>query len=219
MPTISSSVKFLNIISTILILFILLIKPAFAYETKVDDFVNSISNKVIELVKNQSFSEEQKKQELTDLFMDSVDTYWMARFVVGSNWHKFSKDEQDLYPNTYKEFLAHSYVNKFKKYTNQKIKILKSTKRNSTKEEYVVQTEIVSQDSNNPAYRVDYFIRRKDNRFKIFDIVAEGISLINTERSDFSSILSRQSPKDLIEILQQKVKDRQSDHLQTIPAQ
>ena len=70
--------------------------------------------------------------------------------------------------------------------------------------EYLVKTEIKSE--NNKSFRIDYKIRKEsDGSYKIFDIIAEGISMITTQRSEFGSILSRNNISFLIEKLEAKV--------------
>ncbi len=128
----------------------------------------------------------------------------MARFVIGSHWREFSDIQKKQYLSIYKKFLVDSYVPKFKSYNNQKIIIEKIVGRD--KGIYVVRTDIVSEDGT--SYKVDYYIRETktllEDRYqisgypprykylhKIYDIVAEGISLITTERSDFAATLSQ----------------------------
>ncbi len=177
---------------------------AFAEEAQVRSFIEGVSDKALNLIKNKTLSEQEKYNNLSKLFEESVDTDWMARFTIASHWREFSPEQKTKYLSIYKNFLVDTYIPKFKSYNDQKIVIEKVVSRD--KGVYVVRTSIVSKDGT--SYKVDYYIRETKaplpEKFqlggrptaygythKIFDIVAEGISLITTERADFSSAISQ----------------------------
>jgi len=57
-------------------------------------------------------------------------------------------------------------------------------------------------DSDGKVINVDYKVRRyKSGRFKLVDIVAEGVSMVMTHRSEFHSVVSRDGLDVLIEKL------------------
>lgn len=183
------------------LLIILLSSNANASPDEAQNFIKSVSGKALEVIKNNQLSDDRKQKDLENLFEKSVDTAWIGKFVLGQYWRPASQDEKTEYMRFYKQFLINSYVPKFKQYTNQEIKFKKS----STEEEntYKIETEIVQPEG--PAIRVDYKVRKNtDGSFKIYDVIAEGISLITTQRSEFSSILSRSNLKELIEKLKAK---------------
>ena len=69
--------------------------------------------------------------------------------------------------------------------------------------EYFVETTI--NDSDGKAYNVSYKVKQAEKgAFKIYDITAEGVSMITTQRSEFGSILSRDGMEGLIYKLEQK---------------
>lgn len=77
---------------------------------------------------------------------------------------------------------------KFKKYNGQKIEI-KNIKPTGD-DQYIVQTDLNLDGPNSAPYNVDYRIKYVSGKFKIRDIIAEGVSMMTTQRSDFSSIVS-----------------------------
>ncbi len=187
-------------LATILALFIfcITVTSSYANDVKVREFIENVSDGALSIIKSPDLSDSDRYNKLNDLFVKSVDTEWMARFVIASHWREFSDSQKKQYLSIYKTFLVNSYVPKFESYNNQKIVINKIIARDGGV--YVVRTEITSADD--PAYKVDYYIRetktvdsytgRDKLTYKIYDIVAEGISLITTERSDFTATLSRE---------------------------
>jgi phospholipid transport system substrate-binding protein len=163
-------------------------------------FIQQVSDATLVTIGSNS-SAEQKEEKLNKLFEASVDISWMGKFVAGNYWRTAEPAQQQEYADAYKNFLIKTYVPKFKSYTNQQIKILGMESQNDG--EYLVQTEIIAEGK--PSVKVDYKLRQgAGKQYKIFDIIAEGVSLLTTERSEFSSILSRSGLGSLIEQLKMK---------------
>jgi phospholipid transport system substrate-binding protein len=164
-------------------------------------FVSTIGDTAIGIVASK-LTVEQKEAKLTKLFEDSVDTKWIAKFVLGSYGRQITPEQSNEYSELYHKFLLQSYVPKFKSYTNQKIVVLSTSKEDANN--FLVQTEIKAEGE--PTVNVDYKVRKgADGKFKIIDIVAEDVSMITTQRSEFGSILSRNGVDGLIERLKAKV--------------
>ncbi len=175
---------------------------ASSLEPDVNNFVISTSDKVITILKNKS-NDSTKENQLTEVFTNVMDIDWIARFAIGKNWQGLSVDQQNQYLANYRKYLISSYVPIFKKYNGQALNI-KGIK-NIGNDQYLVQTEIKSGDSNVP-YKVEYRVKHTEGIYKIRDIVAEGVSMINTQRSDFSSIIAERGVPALNQDLLAKAK-------------
>ncbi len=154
--------------------------------TEVNKFVQSTSDKVMNILEKGS-SDSDKQAKLTNLFVETVDVNWIARFAIGKNWQSMNEKQQSEYLANYRKYLISSYVPVFKKYNGQKVLIKNINPVGN--DQYVVTTEIQSENSGVP-YKVEYRVKKVDSQFKVRDIIAEGVSMINTQRSDFGSIVA-----------------------------
>jgi phospholipid transport system substrate-binding protein len=66
--------------------------------------------------------------------------------------------------------------------------------------------EIASNDANSPPVYVDYMVRGQGKGFKVFDVIVEGVSMIQTQRSEFASVLAKHDIDYLINQLASKSK-------------
>lgn len=163
-------------------------------------FIKDLGETTIGIAKSELPMEE-KETKLIALFEKSVDTSWIAKFVMGQYWRDMKDEKREEFKKLYKDYLIRSYVPKFKIYTDEKINILSAVEEFKT--EYLVNTEIVASDGKK--YRVNYKVKEDDSgNYKIFDIIAEGISLITTQRSEFGSIISREGVDFLLKKLEKK---------------
>ncbi len=164
------------------------------------DFVRNIVGSTMSLIKSDLDADE-KEQKLTKVFLDNVDTKWMARFALGRYWRSTDSTQRNHYHQLYKKFLVMSYVPRFREYTDQNIE-LRNT-RSEGRNEFLVETKIISSTTAQPI-RVNYKVRYQNDSYKVFDVIAEGVSLIGVQRSDFGSIVGRNGVEGLISALERK---------------
>ena len=167
---------------------------------KPKNFINTNAQNVLNILKNGE-SKQAEEKRLTEVFLGVVDYNWMAQFTIGKYWNKLSAEQRTQYQEVYKKYLSSIYVSKYTEYNKQTYTLTDAKKMQN--DQYMVFMEISSSNME-PLVKVAYRIREYNSTFKIIDIVAENISLINTQRAEFSSFLSRHSLEDLIRDLASK---------------
>ncbi len=169
----------------------------------VEIFVNTLGNKVLDLLKDKKISEPEKEAQLKNIFRENVDTDWIGQFVLGKFWREAKPEQQKRYLELYRDFLIESYTGRFKEYTGESFKITGSRDEGNNK--FLLNTEIVR--PNNPSVIVDYKVKTNNGSgFKVYDIVVEGVSLITTQRSEFTSVVSKNGLDALINALEKRLK-------------
>lgn len=184
-------------------LFICFSSSAFANQSQAVNFINDLANRSINLIKNQNLSDKEKESQLTDIFLSSVDTKWIGRFAMGRYWRTISPQQQNQYLNLYTKYLVGIYVPNFRSYTGNVVKVIGS--KQIGENEYIVQTQLVNP-RNTSDIKIDYRIIQQQGyeKFLIFDIIAEGVSLITTQRAEVNSVMSQGGFKNLIDKLSEK---------------
>jgi phospholipid transport system substrate-binding protein len=166
-------------------------------------FVTQLGDRTLAIIANTTLPTPEKENQLTSIFTETIDTEWIAKFVLGRYWRTATPAQQQQYLALYKKFLISSYVPNFREYTGEKFTV--SSVSQLENDEYLVQTQIIH--PNKPSTRVDYRLRKNlvSGSYKIYDIVAEGVSLITTQRSEFGSIAARDGVDVLIKKLEMKI--------------
>ena len=173
---------------------------SYANEAGVEKFADNLASNALKIVNDPSLSTVGKQQKLESLFGKSVDIQWVAKFVLGKHWRTASDAQKKAYLKNYKQFVLKNYTSKITDYTGQNYSI--KNVRNDGDGEYVLTMEL--QNTNEPNVLLDYRIRKNGAGYKIFDIIVEGVSLITTQRSEFSSVVSNKGLDFLIDALAKK---------------
>ena len=73
---------------------------------------------------------------------------------------------------------------------------------------FIINMEILKKDSDMPV-KVDYLVHKlektKQNPYKVGDIITEGVSILNSQQSEFNNIISNQGIDALIDDLKGKI--------------
>lgn len=150
-------------------------------------FVEDVFHRSINIAQNTSLSNQEKKDKLTDLINETVDSRWIAKFVIGKYWRQINKDERTRFIELYRSFLLKSYIPKFQNFGDGEIKVDKIVQQREnvyfahSKFNDIEQQKIVN---------VDFRIINKKGSLYITDVVAEGVSFIVTQRSEINASIS-----------------------------
>ncbi|MCI5048863.1 MAG: ABC transporter substrate-binding protein [Rickettsiales bacterium] len=179
---------------------VMLSVAAIAGTQQVEQFADKLASDAIAIVSKDGNSTTDKQTQLEALFEKSVDIDWVARFVLGKHWRNINEDQRDAYVANYKKFLLKNYTMRLTEYTGQTYKIVKS--REDGNGEYILTMELIN--TGEPNVLMDYKIRESAGGYKIFDIIVEGVSMITTQRSEFSAVISNKGIDFLISALKKK---------------
>jgi phospholipid transport system substrate-binding protein len=169
----------------------------------VRQFVDSTGQKVIAVIDSKDKNQRQKQAELRQMFLDNVDLIWISRFVLGPGWANATPDQQSRYMESYKKYMLAVYTENFSEYTGSKYNIIEV--RDEGGKQFTVRMQIKTPKPDQPETIAGYRILANDNgQFKIIDILAEGVSLLSTQRSEFGSVLRQNGMDGLISALERK---------------
>jgi phospholipid transport system substrate-binding protein len=159
---------------------------------------------VLDVMNDESLSGPEKSRERRDkiktLIRARFDFREMSKRALARHWKKRAPEEQDEFVDLFSDLLQHTYISKVEAYTNEKVTYDKEIIRKRGRYS-IVKTSILSKDIIIP---IDYRLIRKNNKWLVYDVLVEGVSIISNYRSQYNNILSRQSYAELI----QKMKDK-----------
>ena len=180
-------------------------QSAYAAPKDAANFVNDLAARVINIVKRVDIGEKDKEDKLNNIFVQSVDTRWIGKFAMGRYWRNISPDQQAQYLDLYSNYLTGLYVPNFRKYTGNIVKVINATEVRP--KEYLVQTELTDE-LNTINIKINYRLLQNEQeleKFIIFDVIAEGVSLITTQRAELNSVMAQGDFNALMSLLTRKV--------------
>jgi phospholipid transport system substrate-binding protein len=128
----------------------------------------------------------------------------MARLSIGPQWQSLNSQQQERFAAAFGEFTVATYANRFDDYSGEKFEVLPETAPASGG--VIVQTRLVK--GNGEPVTLNYLMRQSGDKWQIIDVFLSGtISELATRRSEFTSILRRDGPDGLLQVLDKRVAD------------
>ena len=169
--------------------------------------VESHVNQLLAVLGDKSLNgpagEARKKEAIRSISDSLFDFNELSRFALGAGWRNFSPEQQKSFVDLYRQLLEGIYMGRLLQYKDEKVVFGKESALSDTRWE--VQSFIAAAGGNIP---IDYRLVNKDGVWKVYDLVIENASLAKNYRAQFNSILSKNSPDKLLDMLRQKVKDQ-----------
>ena len=122
----------------------------------------------------------------------------MCRRILGSTWNSISEEEQQHFTELMTKLLENVYIGKLENYSGQTIGYVSERVKG---ERAQVSTLIENKGQQIP---VHYIMAIKDDRWMVYDINIEGVSLVRNYMEQFKSILRTQKFDGLITVLEEK---------------
>ena len=187
-----------------LMLLILLTVPLSAFAGIPLDTVKSNVNGVLDVLRDPKLQGEAgkklKEQRIAAAAEKLFDFVELSKRTLGLNWNKFTPDQRKEFVKLFKTILKDAYVDKITAYTNELVNFTKEVPLSETTVE--VRSGVVSKGGETPIF---YRVIKKDNEWKVYDVVIEGVSLIGNYRGQFGEILGNNPPETLLQTLRKKV--------------
>lgn len=169
-------------------------------------FINDIGNKIIKTADDKKSSVEQRKNKIIAIIDGAIDPDWIARFVLGKNYKNTSEENKTRFSKLYRDFMINTYGAKFQNYNGRKFDVTDVSEQNSF---YIVKAEFLPRDSNTPI-DITFRVKERSGKLMILDFIAEGVSLIETQRSEFNSAISQKGMEKFLEDLEVRIKNLKS---------
>ncbi len=145
-------------------------------------------------------AEELKKKKIWSIFDKTFDYTEFSKRTLSRTWLKLKPDQREEFTELYKALLDRVYMSRILAYTDQQV--IFENERALAQNRVEVKSKIVAGSNRTPIY---FRMISKNDRWWVYDIVVEGISLVKNYRSQFKSILKRESIEGMFEILRKKV--------------
>ncbi len=166
--------------------------------------VRGTIDQVLDILKDPALKAPEKKgvrvEKLRRVIFSRFDFSEMARRSLGMHWRKRTAQEREEFVAIFSDLLARSYRKKIERYTDQEI--VYSKERVDGK--YGVVSTAISDRRENVEIPIEYRVIRRNDQWKVYDVVIDGISLISNYRSQFNRIIQRGSYAELVKKMRVK---------------
>jgi len=185
--------------------FALCLFPSRSLAGDATDQIRGAIDRTIGILSDPALAAKGKKEERRDLLRKEIEPVFdfneMAKRSLGPNWRDRTPEEQKQFVVLFRELLENSYLGKIESYQGEVIRYGKESLDGPYAQ---VKTLVVT--SKGQEFPMDYRMLADGGRYRIYDVVIEGISLVGNYRSQFNSILQKSSFREMMDKLRATIK-------------
>lgn len=134
--------------------------------------------------------------------MPHIDHIYAAYSVLGTQAKDVPREKLDEYFEQFRLYLISTYSISLSNYTNQAVEFEPSRPLEGRK---TVSVKATIKESGKPEINITFQVRRnKDNAWKAYDLIAEGISLVQSKRAEFAPMLRQKGIDPVIAFLREQ---------------
>ncbi len=168
--------------------------------------VEDAVTQVLAILQRKELDREQRWDEIGRVINAHFDFRSMSQSVLATNWRGATVEEKRQFVEYFSQYLEDTYRNKIEAYTNQKVAYVSEQVR---KDRAVVETEILADQARIP---VTYRLKNNDGEWFAYDVVIEGVSLVNNYRNTFSAIIKAEGMEGLLTDLEGRIANYKAKH-------
>lgn len=140
---------------------------------------------------------------------DNFDFDIIAKNVLGVYGKGISESQLSNFVKQFSELNVYSYVKKFESYTDSKIDVI-DVKNGKKEGQYFVSSKVRAMTSGDKDYSVDWRIVKVGDKYKVIDVIIEGVSMVLSYRNEYAPILKSAADegKNPVDVLTEKIEDK-----------
>jgi len=151
-------------------------------------FAEDLRQEMVTIVHDKNSSFKQKHQALVRLFQEALDMEWIAQNVAGSYWRNAGEQERKAYFKAYVSYLPNFYIGNFDEDDLNGILDVTLTKfKEREPKQYFARTQI-TQKFDEPIDAEFELVEAQSGKCHIHDFMAEGVSMLDTQREEIRSL-------------------------------
>lgn len=149
-------------------------------------------------------SAEEKKlaSQVTRSVRDFLDIDTLGQRAMRDHWAKLNAGQRKQFLQLLRELVEANYIKALRANVNYEVKYLGETPET---EQLLVKTEVVAKRHGRPrSIAIDYLLTRDGQSWRAFDVVTDGVGLVENYRAQFNKIIARDGFSGLIDRMRKK---------------
>jgi len=170
------------------------------------DQLRGATDRVLKVLQDPALKEpaqaDARRQQIRSIADEIFDWRETGKRALARHWQDRSPKEQEEFSALFADLIERSYIGKIEQYSGERIVYAGET---ADGDQVTVRTKLVTKA--NTEIPIDYRMQKEGDRWRAYDVVIEGVSLVSNYRSQFNRIILQSGYPTLLT----KLKAKQSE--------
>ena len=156
-------------------------------------FIESMAEEAVATLTATGLPREEQRARFRTLLRSYFDVPTIGRWVMGRYWRKATDEQRTEYLALFEALIVTTYAERFSQYSGEKLAVNR-TLTNEESGDLLVFSRLVPP-GGGEGVEVAWRVRGQTGNFVVVDVVVEGVSMGQTQRSEFASLIRRNGGK------------------------
>ncbi len=152
-------------------------------------FLIELTDRALAQLTEPGLAEAEQERRFRRLLNEAFDLPEIGRFVLGRYWRRADAAQRSDFLGAFEDMMLHRFLPLFSKISGEKFDFGPSRPYKNNPDFVSVESKLLR--AKGEPIHVNWRVRKRDEGYKIVDIVAEGVSIAVTLRSEYVSVLKR----------------------------
>jgi phospholipid transport system substrate-binding protein len=195
--------KFLALLAVLGIVFVVPGMPSAQAEASgARALLESMTHEVFTTLEDSSLSPTDKERVLRNVFEDNFDVPTISRFVLGRHWRNASDAQRQDFIDAFGEMNARKFLDMVGDFSEEMFSV-ENVQEDAAKPNLFLVNSRVAQSQGEPLLVV-WRVRNKDDKYRVIDVVIEGVSMAITLRHEYGAVIKTNGVAGLINMMRKK---------------
>jgi phospholipid transport system substrate-binding protein len=149
-------------------------------------FISSLSEQAIQALTQPNIAKDERERRARALLRENFAIPAIGQWVLGRYWRTATPEEREEYLKLFEDLIITTYVDRFSRYAGERLEVVGAKPIEGGSDE-LVETRIVR--AGGSPVQVGWRVRDEGGRWRIVDVFVEGVSMGQTQRSEFASVI------------------------------
>lgn len=172
--------------------------PAITAEPR--KLIAETAEQIVAILGKKDETSEARVSQIEKIAYEIFDFTTMSKLVLARNWKKMGNEQRAEFVREFKRHLSRTYGTRLDRYDQEQVEVYAA--QVEVRDDVSIKTRIVGGQFDDA--EVSYRLRKRKDRWRIIDVVIEGVSLVSNYRSQFAEVLNSGTIDDLLVKLRDK---------------
>ena len=144
----------------------------------------------------------ERRQRVQTIANGTFDWAETAKRSLARHWQRLTDEQREEFVKLFGDMLERSYISKIDLYSGERVAWVSESVAG---DQATVRTKVITKQGTDVP--IDYHMFRRGDRWLVYDVVIENVSLVNNYRTQFNRIIQTSSYQDLITKMRTKLEE------------
>ena len=144
----------------------------------------------------------ERRQRVQTIANGTFDWAETAKRSLARHWQRLTDEQREEFVKLFGDMLERSYISKIDLYSGERVAWVSESVAG---DQATVRTKVITKQGTDVP--IDYHMFRRGDRWLVYDVVIENVSLVNNYRTQFNRIIQTSSYQDLITKMRMKLEE------------